>query len=154
MRAHTVLKLILELDRLGRRHNYEEMQDRVRGNIQDFENRRQRNAEAQDRAEENLAKNEQRLKDAVESLARIQCPKTQEWLQRTERKAVEHSDPEKRRDASQKVKAHYEKVHAIQMKVEKFQAWVNEDRRRLDQCANREQKLNSKISSSWARLRN
>lgn len=151
--VRTLFKLAVVLDHFQRQDNYEEMHERLTGNIRRWGEQLDRNAEAIDRAESNLAKNESRVRKTVEYLDRLDSPATREWLERTERNAREHRNPEARLAASQKIKDHYAKVADARVTLERTHGWIKEGRSKLKNLESRKDELDSKISNASAKLR-
>ena len=152
MNVRGLVALALVLDHDQRRRNYEEFRERVEGNIQRWEEQLRRNSDAQQRTRDNIAKNKDRLRKTGDFLERMESPSTQEWLERNERNAREHKNPEVRQTAAGKVSDHYAKVSDARSSYERTQAWVDEGRDKLYQLENRERELRSKISDANSKI--
>lgn len=151
--ARTLFKLAVVLDHFQRQDNYQEMHDRLTANMRRWSDQLDKNADAIDRTEGNLARNESRLRKTVEFLDRLDSPATREWLERTERNAKEHRNPDARLAASQKLKDHYAKVADARVTLDRTQGWIKEGRSKLKILESRKDELDSKISNASAKLR-
>jgi len=147
-----LVALALALDHDQRRRNYEEFRERVEGNIQRWEEQLRRNADAQQRTRGNIAKNKDRLIKTGEFLERMNSASTQEWLERNERNAREHRNPDVRQAAARKVSDHHAKVSDARSNFERTQAWIEEGQSKLYQMENRERELKSKISDANSKI--
>lgn len=152
MNIRGLVALALVLDHDQRRRNYEEFRERVEGNIHRWEEQLRRNADAQQRTRENIAKNKERLRKTGEFLERMESTSTQEWLERNERNAREHRNPEVRHAAAGKVSDHYAKLSDARSSYERTQDWIEEGQNKLYQMENRERELKSKISDANSKI--